>query len=198
MNVIVSSLICGLLLSRAGGDQLEIRPKHVRPSKLAELFRSTRTKLGTIDANDLEGVIRIWGSTEDLEQVAEAIARFDVPRRQVYMRYRHINTVAKLDYNGTVVVPNGVPFFFGDGESNSVTSIRPMFTEKGTIRAAIVVKIGDAEFKFDKEVKAKSQFIVKLAEMTPSNESAKDLLNKKDRRELPTFHIYAESSTGKN
>lgn len=194
----ITSLVIGLVLGATSGDKLEIRPKHVRPTTMAALFRHPKSNLGHIEADDLEGIVRFWGATEDLEKLPPLIAKFDVPRMEIYLRFRHHNEVQKLDYSGTVVMPNGVPFSFGDGESGTRFSIRPMLTERGTIRGAFEFHSADAVFKLEKEFKLKSQIILKVPDMTPTNQAAKKMLQFTDARLFPNLHIYAENKSIKN
>src|SRR5687767_6164034 len=108
--MLIATCICGLVLSAPAPDKIEIKFKHLRPSKVAAMYemQNKRSRLGALEPNDFTGTLTVWGATEDLERFEEMWAKFDVPSMQVSLRFKLSNSVYKISYDGTAIVPNNL------------------------------------------------------------------------------------------
>lgn len=189
--MLIATCICGLVLSAPAPDKIEIKFKHLRPSKVAAMYKlqERRSRLGALEPDDFKGILTVWGATEDLERFEEMWAKFDVPSMQVSIRFKLSNTVQKISYEGTAIVPNNLSFTFADNESGAKVTHNPRIMDDGLIHNYVSVEIEEAKFQSVNRTKPGVQFVLKIAEMSPINDKAKEALKKKDVRLWPVLSL---------
>lgn len=190
----IATCICGLVFSAPAPDKIEIKFKYLRPSKVAEMYKmqEKRSRLGALEPDDFKGTLTVWGATEDLERFEEMWAKFDVPSKQVSLRFKLSNSVHKISYEGTAIVPNNLSFNFADNESNAKVTHNPRIMDDGLIHNYVSVEIEEAKFQSVKRVKPGVQFVLKIQEMIPVNDKAKVALKSKDERLWPVLSLSAD------
>ena len=171
-------------------DVVEFKIVNKRPSSIAALLRLNKS-YGSVEADDFKGVIRVWGATEDLERLARILPELDVKPLQFHLRFKVVNEVAKVSYDGTVMVPNNISFAISENESNVEITHTPRMLETGRVWHIVRVRYLEAKFEAERTTKSAEQFVLKVPEMTPKNEQAKKALLDRDPRLWPVISLSA-------
>jgi len=190
-GMVVQLCALGSILLGLSGDMIEVKLKHVRPSKMQALFDQPKTKIEKFEADDFKGTLRIWGDIEDIERTADLMRRFDVPRMQLYLRFKVTGAIQRVSYDGTAVIPNNLAFTIADAESGARITRTPRVMDDGLIYETIVAEFGEARFQTTSRNKPGVQYMVKVLDMTPMNDKAREALTTKDKRLWPEFAFSA-------
>lgn len=171
-------------------DQIDVPIKHYRASFLAARFdRMARDMDVTCEARDLEGILRLRGTEDNLAKARDMLALFDVKAREVAVRFQITCEVDKIDYSGTVNVTNNVQFTFGDNRSGAEVKLVCRVNDNNTLNCWAIIKVGEAKFERIQVAKSGEPLVFKLPEMISLNEAAQQFLKSKDKRELPVLRI---------
>lgn len=169
-------------------DQVEITLKHVKASDIQ--FKMNQLLKVKIESDDFRGILRVWGTEEELVEARKVVSLFDVATKKIQLRFKVVKTVDKLDYEGTASVRNNRTFTFSDSDTRAkVAFLGRISPEDDKISCVVHIDIEGAVFEMNTKVKNGAQFLVEIPKMTPSNEKAQQALLNTDSRLWPIVSL---------
>src|SRR5688500_12776519 len=113
-------LLCALsfLFAWLVPDEADISVRHVTASSVvAKLRRGLMPEGMEAVADDLKNVIRVRGTESQILEVKHLVTLLDVASRRIDHRFRVSSPGDKLEYEGSVQLPNNLEFTFSHNTS---------------------------------------------------------------------------------
>ena len=114
-------------------DEVRIDVLNTRPSKVAERMRPMLPPSVRVDARDLEGAIVLRGPAEEIKSLRHLVPLFDVQNRLVRFDYSVSSPIDKLEYSGSILVPNNESHSFSETGTGLQMTLKPRINDDDTI-----------------------------------------------------------------